>query len=548
MPNTPRTKKVFILWLLPPLSVGMVLRLWNLKAQVLGGDELHTVNIALQNSLEKILFTYRTSDPCIPLTAFYRLLIDWGVVMSEIIFRLPVLLSGFLLLIALPLAVENKVGRTAAVLFALLLALSPLMVFYSRIVRSYMPVLFLSFTAIMAFYAWWRGRRLRWGLVYVLLSGLSIYFHPGVVPFVTAPFLYGAGELLMERQPKEEKHPGLRELLALGLYLMLTLSAFLVPARKSLFKLIKTNRQELSLPLDTFLDVLHLQAGTDIFILTVLFWIAVLAGLVLLLRRQIRFGVYSLTLVTCQLVGLMILSPSRFNEPLILNRYVLVILPFVLLWLAVALANPWWPRKATGILVVQGCLVGSFICALVLGGPFTDAELRATSFAHHNSFMGFTSSRGRLPEEAVPQFYYKLAEDPGSSPVIECPFPIAWDYSNNLHIYQRIHRQDVLVATYKPALNDSQLNFQNMPRLHPEDLLSSRARYLIVHLKWFWEINQVVDAEWVFSPVDQNLRQELHQMAQRLTIWLDQLWGDPVYKDRLIQVWDLEQIRRRKRY
>ena len=547
MQNTPRTKKVFILWLLPALSVGIVLRLWNLETQVLGGDELHTVNIALQNSLEKILFTYRISDHCIPLTVFYRLLIDWGVVMSEMIFRLPVLLSGFLLLMALPLAVENKVGRTAAVLFALLLALSPLMVFYSRIVRSYMPVLFFSFTAVMSFYAWWRGRGLRWGLVYVLLSGLSIYFHLGVVPFVTAPLLYGAGELLMEHQPKGGKRPGWRELFALGLCLMLALATFLVPARKSLFELIKTNRQEFSLPLDTLLDVLHLQAGTDIFILTVLFWIAVMAGLVLLLRRQIRFGVYSLTLVTCQLVGLMILSPSRLNEPLIFNRYVLVILPFVLLWLAVALTNPWWPRKGTGILVVQGCLVGSFICALVLGGPFTDAELRTTSFAHHNSFIGFIASRGRLPEEAVPKFYYKLSEEPGSNPVIECPFPIAWDYSNNLHIYQRIHRQDVLVATYKPALNDPRLNFKNMSRLHPEDLLSSRARYLIVHLRWLWEINQVVDAEWVFSPVDLNLCHELHQMAQRLTMWLEQLWGDPVYKDRLIQVWDLEQIRNRKK-
>src|SRR5436309_2892171 len=38
-------------WLLPPFALGTVLRLWNVRAQILAGDEMHAVRVALSASV-----------------------------------------------------------------------------------------------------------------------------------------------------------------------------------------------------------------------------------------------------------------------------------------------------------------------------------------------------------------------------------------------------------------------------------------------------------------------------------------------------------------
>ena len=99
------------LWLLAPLAVGTALRLWNLPAQILGGDEMHAVRAALGSRLPEILVTYRQADNCIPLTAIYRLVLDAGGSLTEMVLRLPVLLAGILLAAIAPLWIDRRVGR-----------------------------------------------------------------------------------------------------------------------------------------------------------------------------------------------------------------------------------------------------------------------------------------------------------------------------------------------------------------------------------------------------------------------------------------------------
>ena len=57
------------------------------------GDELHAVRAALSMPISEILVTYLPSDHCIPLSAFYRALLDLGVRLDELHLRLPVLAS-----------------------------------------------------------------------------------------------------------------------------------------------------------------------------------------------------------------------------------------------------------------------------------------------------------------------------------------------------------------------------------------------------------------------------------------------------------------------
>jgi hypothetical protein len=210
--------------MLAALAAGVALRFWNLRDQVLGGDELHAVRAALSQPLAALLTTYQLADSCIPLTALDRWLLDHGVTLDEWRLRLPVLASGLAALVALPALARRRLPVAALPPFCALVALSPLLVLYSRIARSYMPATLLAFVAVMAFDAWWApgerrgageaggggetrgaggirdvgGTGKAWAAgAYVVAGALAIWFHLGVAPIVAAPLLYGAGELAL---------------------------------------------------------------------------------------------------------------------------------------------------------------------------------------------------------------------------------------------------------------------------------------------------------------------------------------------------------------
>jgi hypothetical protein len=90
-----------------------------------------------------------------------------GVPLDGVALRLPIVVCGLLALAAIPLVTARRVGRPAAYVLAWLVALSPLLVLYGRLVRSYLPMVLLSFCAAAAFEAWWRTGRRRLAAAYV---------------------------------------------------------------------------------------------------------------------------------------------------------------------------------------------------------------------------------------------------------------------------------------------------------------------------------------------------------------------------------------------
>ncbi|HEV2843662.1 MAG TPA: hypothetical protein VG477_02355, partial [Thermoanaerobaculia bacterium] len=374
-----------------PLLAGAALRLWNLPAQILGGDEVHALRAAVNFPLPKILATYQQTDNCIPLTAVYKLFMLGGLPMTEMIFRLPVLLCGLAVLLALPAAFADRLDRRTLLVYRWLVALSPALILYSRIARSYMPMVLLSFGAVMAFEAWWRTRSWRAGALYVVLGALAVWFHLGAGPIVAAPFLFAAGELLARRAGLGRD---LRDLILLGLSLTAAFALFLVPARHSLLALIASKRKEQSVPWsDVIPDLLRLQAGTSYLWLSALFCLAALAGVALLLRRDRRLAIFTITVAAGHLCGILVLSPLGLASPTIFGRYLLPVLPFTLLWVASAFS------------ALKGLGAGVMIVLLAAGGPFARPLSWRTSFLHHNDFVGFHQPVRTLPAGTVPAFY-----------------------------------------------------------------------------------------------------------------------------------------------
>jgi hypothetical protein len=534
-----RGRRLLALSLFGSIFTGLGLRLWNLRDQVMGGDELHAVRAAARMSVGQILTTYSITDYSLPLTALDRLLMAAGLTLGEMSFRLPAVVCGCLALYVIPRAFLGRVDRVAVELTGWLVAVSPCLVLYSRIARSYLPMTLAAFGAVMAFEAWWRTRERRAAAVYVLLAALAVWLHLGAATFVTAPFLFALGDLLVHR---EERGRRLLELTAAGAGLTLAFAAFLVPARESLRALVAAKHQDSPVSVAAVWDVLRMQAGTPSHTVAALLWLVALTGLALLLRDRPRFGAFTLTVALGHVIGLMVLSPLGLGQPLLLDRYLLPVLPFVLLWVAYALGRL-WARKTAGCAfwAAQRYAVRLFLLLLFWVGPFPAPGFRTSSFMHHNDFVGFYAPRATLPAEAEPEIYRRLPD----GPVLEAPWPTVWDFDRSVYIDQQIHRQRVLVSAPRDLPRDPRLAFRNEVPPDPAAILASPARTVVVHLRLPWEEDRVREpvarpARPMRPPLRRALRQDGESLAARLTA----AWGPPDWSDATVRVWDLERVRR----
>jgi hypothetical protein len=399
-----------------------------------------------------------------------------------------------------------------------------------------------GFGAVMAFELWWRTRRWGAAVAYVLLAGFAVWLHLGAVPLVAAPFLFALADLVPPR--REGRWKGLLALAGLAAALAAVLTLFLLPARPSLERLIAEKHQVQTVPLARLLDVLQLQAGTGSGLLAGIFWSIALTGALLLLRDRPRLGAYTLAVVAGQAAGLALLAPAGMANPVVLNRYLLPALPFVLLWVAHALGRPWVAGGGCFETAAQRYGARFFVLLLLWAGPLRQAAFRESSFLHHNDFVSFYAPLATMDATAVPGFYRRLDDLPGG-PVIEYPWPTEWRFSRSFYLYQELHRRRVLVSAPFDMPRDPRLAFRNEVAPEPAALLASPARYLIVHLRLPAEEDRVRLSPERFQepPMHAEDRRRYRRAGVQLTQRLVRDWGPPDVAEGEIRVWDLERVR-----
>ena len=168
---------------------GLWLRWYLLTDQVLADDEWHGLYYVIGKSPAWLLTHFSIPGAtCIPLN-FYTWLLGATVGWSELMLRLPSLVCGLLCVVAGPLLARDIIGPRRAALLGLLLAVSPLLVFYSRICRPYSAVALLAFTALLLAARWMQSGGFRPALFFVMTGVLAVYFHLFAVVTVAAPML-----------------------------------------------------------------------------------------------------------------------------------------------------------------------------------------------------------------------------------------------------------------------------------------------------------------------------------------------------------------------
>lgn len=535
--------RFWALGLLPAFVAGALLRGLGVRAQVLTDDELHTVGAVLAMPVGEIVrtITYEGADYCIPLSALFRFLIDHGVVFSEMTFRVPSLLAGLIALVVIPLLLAPRIGELAAVLCAWLLAISPMLVLYSRIVRPYMPVVLFAFCAVMSFDAWLRTRSRTAAGAYVLLAAGSIYLHLGSAPLVLAPFAHLAHRMIRDRNRTAKD---LRDGAALLVATLFAILLPLLPAFDSLIELTQIRRDGRPPAFTTWLELGALQIGSRSALLCALATGLALYGAWVLRRREAAFVALIATITVLQLVGLFVFSPDRQQEASVLNRYLLVLLPFALALVAVALASFWSFAASARTRVAYVAGVAGFGALLLATGPLASADYSKSSFTHTPSFLRIDASPDSIPPEKVPSFYYDLYSEDDTRPIVEHPW--LSQASHPFAAYQNVHRRPLLLGSLVEGYHDPRLTLANVLRPTAQEFLASRASHVVVHLDLRREASRVITADphhstWlkarrqVWAP----LRRSGRNTAARLT----REWGAPAYADESILVWDLDAVR-----
>lgn len=437
--------RMLLVLTLVAVGLGAYLRLQQIELQWLTDDEWHAVHKILSGATYlEIARSVGGADFSIPQTLAYKWLAG-HVGIDELGMRLPMLAGGILLVAGAAWWVWRVFGAWAALYCTTLLAISPLLIAFSRTARPYALTVLLACITVLALAEWRRAPR--GGVLW--LAGLGAFFacwlHMAVAPFVVVPI----AALVVENCWQAWRQR--RWCLSVPLLAMAAAVAVGVGLAAVLPMLLSrgalASRMGADLPtLETYLGVWSIWFGVSSNGLALALLVPACVGAVECWRRRpdvmVLFGLG----LTCAMVGIYASRPAWVHNPLTFGRYLLPVLPFLLLWVALgglrlggALG---WPGARLAVL-------GVLAAVLFVNAPTRDLLMRPNNFTL-NYWYQFDYRPEYNPVrrlfEAFPEspFWRRLGEFEPQSKRIAVAGHGLESYSQLDVRWQPIHRQIVL--------------------------------------------------------------------------------------------------------
>ena len=490
-----RSTGLLLLGWVAVLVIGAALRLWQLPEQVLFDDELHALHKAMDAGFRDILTHFGRADHSIPLTALYNAVLRWGGSLDEWTMRLPLLLGGLAMIPLIPWLMRPFATPEERLLTGGLLAISPLLIQFSRQARPYTLAVVLAWLAVMAFWFWWQGGGRRWAVAYVAGTALAAWLLSVTLVFTLAPFVY-FGVRALWAGVKHRDYAALHRLTKLGVVTVVPLLILLGPPVYFDFPALSHKAGTHQVTPVTIWRALELFRGAANPAVSIAWTGLAVGGAVVLGRRTPALATY--LAAVCGIGALIIVASnaSWIHYGMIFGRYMLPVQSLLLALVAIGLLTATSPLLP----VLRWGVIGLFLAVLYALGPLSAIYHQPVNqFTGHLAYqfdydMERSLYRQHMPRGPAPAFYRGLAElPPGSVTLVFAPwyFESFW---NRLHYHQQTHRQWVLVGMrsgycadrppgeYRPG--QSGLAMRN--QVHLTDVVAPQsdvnADYLVFHL------------------------------------------------------------------
>jgi hypothetical protein len=467
---------------------GVALRLWQLDIQILIDDEWHAIHKLLRSGPGDILTHLGYADYSIPLTLYYQWLYR-TIGLSEWAMHLPPLVAGVALLLIGPRMLARWAGLPARATWLGLAALSPLLVYHSKVARPYALTSLLTFVAIVAFRAWWLEGRRRDAAIYAVATFFSGWLHSLTLPFTLLPFVYCLAQVLLGSArdlpagasaadpPAGQRNAQMRRLIALGAATALPLAIALAPPIVIDWSQLAGKAGRDTVTPESLARTALMLVGTGSPSAGIVIWIAAGVGFIRLRRRDADLAGYLATIAGVGTAAIASSGAEWIFHPLVLARYLIPIVPFVLLCVAEGIvAGIGWLRRPR----IEACIAGAVATALLLAGPIPREWHYPNQFWGHLRYQ-FDYDPAHNPytryvrTEPVPVFYRELAKlPPGSVTLIEAPWLLE-SHFNAQSLYQDVHRQLIKIGLTTPVCGVRDFGE------YPEELTGMRMREF-VHL------------------------------------------------------------------
>jgi len=461
-------------------ALGTWLRLDQWLDQVLIDDEWHALHQIIDHPPAHLFLSFGYADYSIPL----GMLDAWMAAqfgLSEAAMRVPVMAAGLATLLLVPWYLAPRVGATVALTHAFLLAISPLLVFYSRIARPYALTLVLGWAAHAACLRFFAQRERAWGAatLYVGCAALATWAHPVAGPFVLAPLVFGASALVSATH-------GARRLAAMrfvGLLLVTggTIAALIVPPLLGDYHSLVAKGATNTPTLGTLEGVWFAWYGTASpnKLMLVLILATIGAPLIWKSLPIARSGTVGLAATA---VAIAFARPMWIQHAEVLARYLLPVVPLLLLFTAagcVTLARlarlrwPGIPGFAIATLAFVPCVALAFRSPLLplLHRPNSYTSSIVAQFDNRPAHNIAADRMGRMEDSP---FWTRLALEPVESMRIAvAPYQFESFNWNGAH-WERISGQRVIPAWLTGSCRDRR--FGEMP--HEQRFVPRNAVYI----------------------------------------------------------------------
>lgn len=431
-------------------TVGLFLRAWQLRGQILIDDEWHALHKLLGAGYADIASHFGLADYCIPLTLFYRVLYDGGL-LSEWSMHLPPLLAGLALMPVGFWMLRDVATTSTRTIWLGLIALSPVLVYLSRTARPYTLAALAVLVAILVFMRWWRDRRMGNAIAYVAATTIAGWLHLMTLPFTLAPLLLFGTISLAQSFRKDDRHASLASLsrlIAMGAALMTLLTALLLPAIindwASLSQKAAMGRVSLESGWRTWLML----SGTRYHLAGISVLILAGVGVRPLWTRDRDFAGCIVFVLLMGSIAITLTGPDWIQHPGVLARYVSPVLALLMVLVAEGITSLLASLSST---TVRISAVLIFSMASLGLGPIPEALYSPNQFMGHPRFQ-FDYDPAHNPyrdptrvqfDTPVSAFYRSLAKlPPASITLIEAPWRLEAQYIPH-DILQNVHRQYV---------------------------------------------------------------------------------------------------------